>query len=85
MIEFGVVIHPSSPTLGHPLPFKTLLGGVTHGENNTIVSAKALLSLYMVHINFSTVNMDEVGNDGGTADWVSITFFLFFYCLVIAN
>ena len=78
-IKFCVLVFTCSPTLGHPLPFKTLLGGVTFDQNSTIVSAKALLSLYMVHINFSTVNMDEVGNDGGTADWVSSSCLSFFF------
>lgn len=30
------------------------------------------MTLYAVHVNFSSVNMDEVGNAGGTADWVNI-------------
>lgn len=29
-----------------------------------------MLSLYVVNVNFSAVNMDESGNDAGTADWV---------------
>ncbi|KAJ1527691.1 hypothetical protein ONE63_007650 [Megalurothrips usitatus] len=60
-----------SPTLGHPTPFKSLLGGITYNANGEIVSAKAILSLYMVHVNFSTVDMDVVGNRGGTADWAN--------------
>ncbi|XP_034247320.1 protein patched homolog 2-like isoform X2 [Thrips palmi] len=60
-----------SPTLGHPISYKSLLGGITYDENGVIISAKALMTLYAVHVNFSTVNMDEVGNQGGTADWAN--------------
>lgn len=60
-----------SPTLGHPIPFTSLLGGIEYDENGTIVSAQALMAMYMVHVNFSTVDMDTAGNDGGTADWAN--------------
>ncbi|KAK3928566.1 Patched domain-containing protein 3 [Frankliniella fusca] len=60
-----------SPTLGHPFEFSSLLGGIDYDENGVIISAKALMVMYMVHINFSTVDMDVAGNDGGTADWAN--------------
>jgi len=57
--------------------FTALLGGVEKDENGTIISAKSLLTFYMVHVNFTAVDMEEVGNQGGTADWVSRQFSLF--------
>lgn len=60
----------ASPTLGHPLNFTDLLGGVTVDEQGRIVSARAVKTQWAVHINFSSVDMDNFGNDVGTADWV---------------
>ncbi|XP_001601232.1 NPC intracellular cholesterol transporter 1 [Nasonia vitripennis] len=58
-----------SPTLGHPINFSELLGGITKDQNGRIVSAKVVKTQWMVYINFTKVNMDEMGNDAGTADW----------------
>lgn len=59
-----------SPTLGHPINFIDLLGGITKDEKGRIISAKAVKTQWAVHINFSQVDMDNFGNDVGTADWV---------------
>lgn len=59
-----------SPTLGHPMNFSELLGGITRDEKGRIVGAKVVKTQWMVYINFTKVNMDEMGNDAGTADWV---------------
>ncbi|XP_011500202.1 PREDICTED: patched domain-containing protein 3-like [Ceratosolen solmsi marchali] len=58
-----------SPTLGHPLNFSQLLGGVTKDDKGRIIKAKVVKTQWIVHINFTEVNMDEMGNDAGTADW----------------
>lgn len=61
-----------SPTLGHPINFIDLLGGITKDEKGRIISAKAVKTQWAVHINFSQVDMDNFGNDVGTADWVRL-------------
>ncbi|XP_076629861.1 patched domain-containing protein 3 [Colletes latitarsis] len=60
-----------SPTLGHPLNFTELLGGITRDEQGRIISARAVKTQWAVHINFSKVDMDNFGNDVGTADWAT--------------
>lgn len=59
-----------SPTLGHPMNFSDLLGDIVTDKTGRIISAKAVKSIWMLHVNFLNVNMDEMGNDVGTADWV---------------
>ncbi|XP_076246094.1 patched domain-containing protein 3 isoform X2 [Calliopsis andreniformis] len=61
----------ASPTLGHPLNFTDLLGGITRDEQGRIIAAKAVKTQWAVHINFSKVDMDNFGNDVGTADWAT--------------
>uniref|UniRef100_A0A1B6J9K4 SSD domain-containing protein n=1 Tax=Homalodisca liturata TaxID=320908 RepID=A0A1B6J9K4_9HEMI len=58
-----------SPVLGLSMHYTQLLGGVKRNASGVIVAASSLLSQWMVHVNFSAVDMDLVGNDGGTADW----------------
>lgn len=59
-----------SPTLGHPVNFSEFLGGITLDERGRIVSATAVKTHMMVHVNFLNVDMDKNGNLAGTADWV---------------
>lgn len=59
-----------SPTLGHPMNYTELLGGITRNEAGQIISAKAVKTEFIVHVNFSKVDLDKIGNDAGTADWV---------------
>ncbi|GLH10958.1 NPC intracellular cholesterol transporter 1 homolog 1b [Gryllus bimaculatus] len=59
------------PVLGHPTDFRRLLGAVRRDARGHVVSAGAVLSLYMLRVNFSAVNMDESGNEAGTADWAT--------------
>lgn len=59
-----------SPTLGHPMNFSDLLGGIILDERGRIVSATAVKTEMMVHVNFLNVDMDKIGNTAGTADWV---------------
>ncbi|KAG8245135.1 molting cycle, collagen and cuticulin-based cuticle [Homalodisca vitripennis] len=60
-----------SPVLGLSMHYTQLLGGVKRNASGVIVAASSLLSQWMVHVNFSAVDMDLVGNDGGTADWAT--------------
>lgn len=50
--------------------YKDLLGGIETDSSGKIVKAKAITNIWWVNINFSTVDMDKVGNMAGTADWV---------------
>lgn len=59
-----------SPTLGHAMNFSELLGGVETDYMGRIVTAKAVKTLWMVHVNFTNIDMGQSGNDIGTADWV---------------
>ncbi|XP_014230059.1 protein patched homolog 3-like [Trichogramma pretiosum] len=58
-----------SPTLGHPLNYSQLLGGITRDEEGRIISAKVVKTQWTVYVNFSLMDMNEMGNDAGTADW----------------
>nr|XP_033338744.1 NPC intracellular cholesterol transporter 1-like isoform X2 [Megalopta genalis] len=60
-----------SPTLGHPMNFTSLLGGITRDQQGKVISARAVKTQWAVHINFSKVDMDNFGNDVGTADWAT--------------
>ncbi|KDR12704.1 protein patched homolog 3-like [Zootermopsis nevadensis] len=60
-----------SPVYGHPTDYLQLLGNVRRNETGHVTGASALLSLYMVHIDFMSVNFDEDGNEAGTADWAT--------------
>lgn len=65
-----------SLTTGHEANFQSLLGGVTRNETGHIVAARALVTHWMVHVNFSAVDHNKVGNAAGTEDWVSEEAFL---------
>ncbi|XP_069693275.1 patched domain-containing protein 3-like isoform X2 [Periplaneta americana] len=60
-----------SPVFGHPTNYLRLLGGIQRNETGHVIGASALLSVYMVHINFMEVNFGEIGNEAGTADWAT--------------
>lgn len=55
-----------SLTTGHESNFERLLGEVTRNETGHIVAAKGLLTHWMVYVNFSNVNHDQIGNSAGT-------------------
>lgn len=59
-----------SPTLGHPMNYSELLGGITRDEQNRITGAKVVKTQWVVYIDFTKIDMDEMDNDAGTADWV---------------
>ncbi|CAH0560340.1 unnamed protein product [Brassicogethes aeneus] len=56
--------------MGRMKNYRELLGNIQY-ENGTIVKAGAITNTWWVNINFSTVDMDKVGNMAGTADWAS--------------
>lgn len=60
----------TSPTLGHPMNFTDLLGGVTRDDRGNILSARAVRTMWILHVNYTDIEMDASGNDAGTADWV---------------
>lgn len=60
-----------SPIYGHPMEFEALLGDVQRDEDGKIISAGSLLNVWLTHVNFSAVNMDETGNHAGTGDWAT--------------
>nr|CAD7398606.1 unnamed protein product [Timema poppensis] len=62
-------ITTDSPVFGHPMSYTHLLGGIKRNKTGYIVSASSLMMFFLVHVNFSAVNMEESGNDAGTADW----------------
>ncbi|XP_057324221.1 NPC1-like intracellular cholesterol transporter 1 [Microplitis mediator] len=61
-----------SPTLGHPMNFTELLGGTVTDDTGKIVSAKALKTHWMLHVDFKQINMNDAGNDVGTSDWATL-------------
>jgi hypothetical protein len=62
---------------GHPTNYVQLLGDIRQNDTGHIIGASALLSMYMVHVDFLAVNYDESGNDAGTSEWV------YKHCLVL--
>ncbi|CAB3372453.1 Hypothetical predicted protein [Cloeon dipterum] len=57
-----------SPVFGHPMDYVPLLGGVERNASGVIVSAKSLLTFWVVHVNFSNVDYEKSGNLAGTGD-----------------
>ncbi|XP_031339796.1 protein patched homolog 3-like isoform X2 [Photinus pyralis] len=60
------------PILGNLKNYEDLLGGIVRNESGHVISASSLHTFYMVYVNFSSVDMDQVGNMAGTADWASL-------------
>lgn len=61
--------------------YEQMLAGIEKNETGHIVSARALQVIWMIMVNFTAVDMDKTGNDGGTSDWVKLELLLlvFFY------
>ncbi|XP_055549152.1 patched domain-containing protein 3-like [Wyeomyia smithii] len=60
-----------SPVTGHTVDFTELLGGVERDWSGRIVSASSVKTNWMLHVNFSEVDLDVSGNIAGTEDWVT--------------
>lgn len=63
-----------SATSGHESNFLGLLGGIKRNSSGHVISASALMSHWMVYLNFSDVDHDKAGNAAGTEDWVGIIY-----------
>lgn len=61
-----------SPYTGHPYNFEKLLGGIKRNESGHIIAAESVISFWMVDVDFTSVDMDQVGNSLGTADWATL-------------
>lgn len=60
-----------SPETGHAANFVSMLGEVARDSDGKIISAKSLISSWMLHINFSEVDSSKLGNNAGTEDWAT--------------
>lgn len=61
-----------SPETGHQTNFVGMLGDVERDEAGRIVSAKSLITNWMVKVNFSQINYDKGGNNAGTEEFATI-------------
>lgn len=66
-----------NPETGHGANFISMLGGVERDNDGLIVSAKSLISSWMLHINFSEVDSTKLGNMAGTEDWATYNTMVF--------
>lgn len=61
-----------SPESGHATNFKAMLGGVEYDENGQIISAKSIITNWMLKVNFSQIDFKKIGNNAGTEDYSTI-------------
>lgn len=62
---------------GHEMNFTRLLGGVEKDSEGHIVSAKSLMTMFNLHLNFSDLKINEVGNTAGTESWTTVNIMRF--------
>lgn len=63
--------------IGNYLNITKSLGGITRdAETGEIISAKSILLTWYTSVNFTTVDLDEVGNLVGTEEWVTMPLLL---------
>lgn len=67
----------TSPVSGHPTDFVSFLGGVERDSDGMIISAKSLLTTWMLHLNFSEVDSNKLGNMAGTEEWATYNSMVF--------
>lgn len=61
-----------SPVTGHKVDFMPLLGNIERNSSTgAIISAGSIRSTWYVHVNFSDVDHEKIGNMAGTEDWAS--------------
>ncbi|XP_053693061.1 patched domain-containing protein 3-like [Sabethes cyaneus] len=60
-----------SPVTGHTVDYTEMLGGVERDWSGRIVSASSVMTNWMLHVNFSEVDLDVSGNIAGTEDWAT--------------
>ncbi|XP_045465991.1 patched domain-containing protein 3-like isoform X1 [Harmonia axyridis] len=63
--------HQEMLYMGHLKNYTGLLSGIQRNESGHIIAASALQNIWMTKVNFSSVDMNKVGNIAGTADWAS--------------
>lgn len=63
-------------TMGHPIDLRKSLGGITRDADGNIIEAKSVLITWFTNVNFTAVDLDEVGNIIGTEEWVSMPLLL---------
>jgi Niemann-Pick C1 protein len=61
-----------SPESGHATSFKAMLGGVEYDKDGRIISAKSIVSNWMLKVNFSQIDFNKIGNKAGTEDYTTI-------------
>jgi predicted RND superfamily exporter protein len=57
---------------GHQMDLASMLGGVEKDSNGKIISAKSILTVFNLHLNFSEIDLNRVGNAAGTEDWATV-------------
>jgi Niemann-Pick C1 protein len=62
---------------GHEANFSSLLSGIERDANGKIVSAKSILTNFHLHLNFSEVDLNRVGNAAGTEEWTTVNIMRF--------
>lgn len=66
-----------SPETGHAANFVSMLGEVARDSAGKIISAKSLISSWMLQINFSEVDSGKLGNNAGTENWATYNTLVF--------
>lgn len=61
----------TSPETGHAANFVPLLGGIETNSSGYIISAKSILASWMLHLNFTEVDSNKLGNIAGTEEWAT--------------
>lgn len=61
-----------SLVLGRLKNYRSLIGGLSYNSSGHIIGAKSLQIIWFSDLNFTTIDMDKIGNNAGTADWASV-------------
>jgi hypothetical protein len=54
------------------MEYVPLLGGVERNASGVIISAKSLLTIWVVQVNISDIDYEKSGNLAGTGDLVGL-------------
>lgn len=66
-----------SPESGHAANFFSLLGGIKTNGSGYVISAKSILASWFLHLNFTEVDSNKLGNIAGTEDWATYNTMVF--------
>ena len=61
-----------NPVTGHYQNYSQLLGGIQRDNNDQITKAATVIVSWYLYVNATKIDMNQVGNRVGTADWVCI-------------